>query len=102
MTRKDYKFRKDNYPTLSEFDEWTHKFVKDILNGRIKGGRFVGTPEGVEWRQRPLIDMLSKIVELVAEDIHILSLTLSARLRKKVTVALVCFKRMLCSESTLK
>ena len=70
VTRKDYKFRKDEYPTLSEFDKWTHRFVKDILNGRIKGGRTVETPEGIEWRQRPLIDMLSEIMELVADDIH--------------------------------
>ena len=65
-----YKFSKNEYPTLSKFDEWTHKFVKDILNGGIKGGRTVETPEGLEWRQRPLIDMLSKIMEEVTEDIH--------------------------------
>lgn len=58
-----YKMEKESYPTAPQFDEWTHGFVKEILNGRIEAGGTIETPEGKEWRQFPLIDILSKYTE---------------------------------------
>lgn len=57
------RFVKGSYSTTGQFDRWTHKFVKDIINGRIEGGRTLETSEGQEWRQLPLIEVLENCIE---------------------------------------
>jgi hypothetical protein len=63
LRRGNAKFTKGSYFTAGEFDRWTHKFVKDIIDGRIEGGRTLETAEGQEWRQLPLIEVLENCTD---------------------------------------